>query len=194
MQSDAGVLGLTYARFGQAFESFTVPPGQTVNSGRFPDVLLTQGAIASLDIIPLGYLDIWSAVTLRVGENGYQIPWLKLQQNHVDTHYELELGLARMRAEAKKITESSSAVPSTTTSASASVSESQPSLTASRSENAVEPTATASRSEDTGEPTATAASTTASKSDESAAPASLADKDSPASVTIEAENATPTSS
>jgi len=35
-----------------------VPPLKTVNSGTVKNVLLDQGAYASLDIIPLGYLDL----------------------------------------------------------------------------------------------------------------------------------------
>jgi len=35
-----------------------VPPTKTVNSGEVKNVRLDQGAYASLDIIPLGYLDL----------------------------------------------------------------------------------------------------------------------------------------
>jgi hypothetical protein len=63
VQADASVDGEVYARFSQDFDSFVVPPGQTVSSGQFPNVLLTQGAVLSLGIIPLGYLDIASAAT-----------------------------------------------------------------------------------------------------------------------------------
>lgn len=92
VQSDSGVNGLTYASFGQSFDSFVIPPGATVGSGLFPNVLLTQGAIASLDIIPLGFLDIHAANTIRIGgPNGYQIPWLQLVQNGVPTTYDLSL-------------------------------------------------------------------------------------------------------
>ncbi|KAG6908393.1 hypothetical protein DXG01_004822 [Tephrocybe rancida] len=88
VQSDSGVEGLTYASFGHAFESFVVPPGQTVNSGNFGNVFLTQGAVAALAIIPLGVLDIFAATTLRVGgKDGYQVPWLKLEQSNVPTTY-----------------------------------------------------------------------------------------------------------
>ncbi|KAF5351977.1 hypothetical protein D9756_007389 [Leucocoprinus leucothites] len=94
VQSNGGVDGTTYAFFRQAFENFVIPPGQTVNSGLFDNVLLTQGALASLDIIPLGVLDIDAANTVRIGgTNGYQIPWLKLSQKNVPTSYDLSLSL-----------------------------------------------------------------------------------------------------
>lgn len=65
VQADGGVNGENYASFQQGFDSFVIPPGQTVSSGTFGNVLLTQGAIASLGIIPLGYLDIFSAATAQ---------------------------------------------------------------------------------------------------------------------------------
>ena len=66
-----------------------MPPGQTANSGVFGNVLLTQGAVASLGIIPAGELDVSAAVTARVGEGGYEIPFLKLSQRNVPTNYDL---------------------------------------------------------------------------------------------------------
>jgi len=65
VQADASVNGQIFAHFDQAFDSFVVPPGQIVSSGTFGNVLLTQGAIASLAIIPLGYLDVASANTAQ---------------------------------------------------------------------------------------------------------------------------------
>ena len=64
-QVDSGVNGETFAHFDQGFDSFVVPAHGTANSGRVPNVLLTQGAIASLGIIPLGKLDVFSAVTAK---------------------------------------------------------------------------------------------------------------------------------
>ncbi|KAF9467246.1 hypothetical protein BDZ94DRAFT_1133976, partial [Collybia nuda] len=88
VQSDGTLNGTTWAQFGHAFSNFVVPAGQTVNSGPFPNVLLTQGAIPSLDIIPLGILDVSAASTLRVGgPGGYQVPWLKINQKSVPTSY-----------------------------------------------------------------------------------------------------------
>ncbi|KAF8629168.1 hypothetical protein AX17_005753 [Amanita inopinata Kibby_2008] len=90
VQADAGVNGETYAEFSHQFTGFVVPPGTTVNSGNIPDVLLTKGAPASLGIVPLNYLDVSSANTVRVGgKDGYQIPWLQLKQSRVPTSYQL---------------------------------------------------------------------------------------------------------
>ncbi|KAF8070285.1 hypothetical protein FPV67DRAFT_1755106 [Lyophyllum atratum] len=134
VQSDGGVNGITYARFAQPFSTFVIPPGQTVNSGDFPNVLLTQGAIASLDIIPLGYLDIFAKTTLRVGKGGYEIPWLPLEQKGVPTEYNLSLGLAELKLKAKQIKATSSAAESNTSAAPPSTSaadDSKPESTAS---------------------------------------------------------------
>lgn len=91
MQADAGVNGEIFAQFSQPFDNFVVPPGQQVHSGTFGNVLLTQGVIASLDIIPLGFLDVASAVTVRIGQGGYEVPFLKLSQSDVPTQYTLAL-------------------------------------------------------------------------------------------------------
>lgn len=65
VQADAGVNGEIYAHFEQDFDGFVVPAGGTASSGTFGNVLLTQGAIISLGIIPLGYLDVFSAATAQ---------------------------------------------------------------------------------------------------------------------------------
>ncbi|KAL1735691.1 hypothetical protein EV714DRAFT_280260 [Schizophyllum commune] len=75
-QADAYVEGEQYAKFTEPYDSFVVSPGQTGNSGRFGHVLLTKGALGSLGIIPLGYLDIKSAITARVDAGGYQSAFL----------------------------------------------------------------------------------------------------------------------
>ena len=62
VQADAYFLGTQYAHFDQAFDDFVVPPGQTVNSGTFGGVYLTQGVIGSLVIIDEN-LDIESVAT-----------------------------------------------------------------------------------------------------------------------------------
>ncbi|KAF8972948.1 hypothetical protein BDZ97DRAFT_1691577 [Flammula alnicola] len=116
VQSDAGVNGETFAQFSQGFDSFVVPPGQTVNSGMFGNVLLTQGAIASLDIIPLGFLDVQAASTIRVGQGGYEIPFLKLQQTGVPTQYDLALSFSGMKKAAASASASSIASASGTAS------------------------------------------------------------------------------
>jgi hypothetical protein len=57
--STAGINDTVYATFSHTFANpVVVPPFGTANSGIVPDVLLTQGAVASLDIIPLGFLDL----------------------------------------------------------------------------------------------------------------------------------------
>ncbi|KAI0035854.1 hypothetical protein K488DRAFT_76325 [Vararia minispora EC-137] len=91
VQSSSGVSGTTYALFDQPFTSFTIPAHGTANSGTFGNVLLTQGAIASLGIIPLGMLDVFSAVTTQVGKGGYVAPWLHINQLGVPTAYQLNL-------------------------------------------------------------------------------------------------------
>jgi hypothetical protein len=59
--SSAGVNGTVYAKFDHTFaKPITVGAMKTVNSGRVPNVLLVQGAMNSLDIIPLGKLDLIS--------------------------------------------------------------------------------------------------------------------------------------
>jgi hypothetical protein len=55
----AGVNGTEYAEFDQTFtEPIVVPSLGSKNSGIFGNVKLVQGALKSLDIIPLGYLDL----------------------------------------------------------------------------------------------------------------------------------------
>lgn len=100
------VNGEIYAHFVQSFSNFVIPPGHTVNSGMFGHVKLVKGAMASLQIIPLGYLDVqtantircalpcimvgWMGITfglVRVGTGGYQVPWLHINQMHVPTTY-----------------------------------------------------------------------------------------------------------
>ncbi|KAF8215656.1 hypothetical protein K438DRAFT_2007977 [Mycena galopus ATCC 62051] len=59
VSSTSGINGTVYASFNHTFSTpVVVPPLGTANSGVVPDVLLTQGATASLAIIPLGYLDL----------------------------------------------------------------------------------------------------------------------------------------
>ncbi|KAH0827584.1 hypothetical protein J3R83DRAFT_4307 [Lanmaoa asiatica] len=65
VQADGLINGEIYAHFDQAFSNFVIPPGQTVNSGTFSNVVLTQGALASLGIIPLEYMDVQSVATAR---------------------------------------------------------------------------------------------------------------------------------
>ncbi|KAF7321550.1 hypothetical protein MKEN_00676000 [Mycena kentingensis (nom. inval.)] len=106
VQSDSGLNGQTYAFFSQDLE-FTIPAHGTANSGTIPNVLLTQGALASLAIIPEGKLDIFAAATVEVGSGGYTLPWLQLQESSVPTTYDLVLSLAAMRKQAMSISASS---------------------------------------------------------------------------------------
>lgn len=110
VQSDGLVNGEVYAHFDQAFTNFVIPPGQTGNSGTFGHVKLVKGALASLGIIPLGYLDAYTVDTIRfvadlsmvmssayfsdsyrMGVNGYRVPWMHVNQEHVATTYDLGL-------------------------------------------------------------------------------------------------------
>jgi hypothetical protein len=94
VQSDAGVNGETYAAISHSFSNLVIPAGATVNSGVIDNVPLTQGAVKSLTIIPLGYLDISAATTVRIGStSGYQIPWLQIKQPHVPASYSLSTGI-----------------------------------------------------------------------------------------------------
>ncbi|EDR08009.1 uncharacterized protein LACBIDRAFT_297593 [Laccaria bicolor S238N-H82] len=91
--SSAGINGTVYATFDHKFPGgFVVPPLKTNNSGTVDNVLLTQGAMASLDIIPLGVLDlITTDVYLRAatikGKLGIPIPITGLKQSNVPTTY-----------------------------------------------------------------------------------------------------------
>jgi len=84
VQAEGRVNGQVYAFFAHVFDGgFLVPGGQTVNSGMFNDVNLTQGVLPLLDLLPLETLDIDVAATVRIGQGGYQLPWLKLSQTNV---------------------------------------------------------------------------------------------------------------
>ncbi|KAF8524806.1 hypothetical protein BU17DRAFT_84312 [Hysterangium stoloniferum] len=91
VQADAMVNGEVFAHFDQAFDNFVVPAHGTANSGSVPNVILTQGAVNSLGIIPLGMLDIGAAQTVLIGQGGYEIPWLVILQPGVPTTYHLDL-------------------------------------------------------------------------------------------------------
>ncbi|KAG1742190.1 hypothetical protein EDB19DRAFT_1702736 [Suillus lakei] len=108
VQADGLINGEIYAHLDQAFSSFVIPPKQTVNSGKFGNVKLVKGALASLPIIPLGYLDIQSAATTRVGSGGYQIPWLHINQNHVTASYDLGVSLADLSSAGQSMTATTS--------------------------------------------------------------------------------------
>lgn len=57
--SSAGINETVYAEFDYTFpDPVVVPLFGSANTSVIPEVLLTKGAIASLDIIPAGYLDL----------------------------------------------------------------------------------------------------------------------------------------
>ncbi|KAJ7760108.1 hypothetical protein DFH07DRAFT_957759 [Mycena maculata] len=97
VSSTAGINGTEYAAFNYTFPTpVVVPPLGTANSGSIPNVLLTQGAIASLNIIPLGYLDLLNVnVNVRAltidGKLGIPLVITGLHQNNVSTTYNLDL-------------------------------------------------------------------------------------------------------
>ena len=116
VQSDDSVGGTTYAHFDQAFSNFVVPPGQTVNSGTFPNVQLTKGVLASLAIIGQN-LDVAAASTITIGKGGYRVPWLKLTQTNVPTSYHIVLlSLGELQTKAKQLNGILSALHSTASS------------------------------------------------------------------------------
>ncbi|KAF7332867.1 hypothetical protein MVEN_02391700 [Mycena venus] len=69
VSTTAGLNGTTYAAFDHKFtRPVVVPPLSQANSGNITNVLLTQGATASLAIIPFGVLDLLNVdVNVRAG-------------------------------------------------------------------------------------------------------------------------------
>ncbi|RPD70056.1 hypothetical protein L226DRAFT_261105 [Lentinus tigrinus ALCF2SS1-7] len=193
-QVDSGVDGDTYAHFDQAFDSFVMPAHSTANSGTVKNVLLVKGALASLGIIPLGKLDVFSTATVKIGE--YTIPWLHLTTLDVPTTYSLSLSISAMKQAAASISASkagitlsssgASSVPSASPSGSigdaslttAAAGSDKPSATAQSSEaeshaaSSDAPTSsTSATSDDASQPSAKAAKQPASSAVSSADPA-----------------------
>ncbi|KAJ3513242.1 hypothetical protein NLJ89_g3059 [Agrocybe chaxingu] len=87
--SQAGLNGTVYASFDYTFETpFIIKGTQTANSGTVPNVLLTQGALASLDIIPYGVqdlinVDVYARVATINGKIGIPLPIKGLKQSNV---------------------------------------------------------------------------------------------------------------
>ncbi|SJL13518.1 uncharacterized protein ARMOST_16962 [Armillaria ostoyae] len=96
--SSAGINSTEYASFDHTFsDPLVVPIFGTADSGTIKNVLLTQGVTASLDIIPLGFLDLLDTdVKLRAatifGKLGIPLDVTGLKQENVTTTYELSLG------------------------------------------------------------------------------------------------------
>ncbi|PBL00097.1 hypothetical protein ARMGADRAFT_1159490 [Armillaria gallica] len=96
--SSAGINSTEFASFDHTFsDPLVVPIFGTADSGTIKDVLLTQGVTASLDIIPLGFLDLLDTdVKLRAatifGKLGIPLDVTGLKQKNVTTTYELSLG------------------------------------------------------------------------------------------------------
>jgi hypothetical protein len=157
VQSNSGEFNETFAFFAEPIENFVIPAHGTANSGPINNVLLTQGAIASLAIIPDEKLDIQAAATVQVGQGGYTIPWLQLVQFSVPTTYTLDLGLAAMKQKAISISASASA---SSASASASVS-AVASVKDTTSAKEAESTSSAKDTQSTAEDTRSAATTEA---------------------------------
>ncbi|KAF7307582.1 hypothetical protein MIND_00553000 [Mycena indigotica] len=97
VNSTAGINGTTYTVFDHTFpKGFVLPILGSANSGSIPNVLLTKGAIASLDIIPLGYLDllnvdIWVRALTINGKLGIPLTITGLRQKNVPAAYSLAL-------------------------------------------------------------------------------------------------------
>jgi hypothetical protein len=188
VQSDAGVNGEVYAHFEQPFTGFTVPAGQTVNSGVFGGVVLVKGVEASLEIIPLGKLDAGAAATVLVGDGGYQVPWLQLRQKDIPTKYDFVLE-ARQKLEEIKNGSTSSSANSTATSTTASSSGSSSATTTATSQESTNSSTSTAPAEITPVKTTTPEPTPEPKTSSTPAPAP-----SPAPSAPSAAAATPSGS
>ncbi|KAF7298203.1 hypothetical protein HMN09_01042200 [Mycena chlorophos] len=114
IQSDSGVNNETYAYF-QTPLDFVIPAHGTANSGTINNVLLTQGAVASLGLVAIGYLDVFAASTVQIGSGGYTVPWLQIAEYHVPTSYSISLTDEAMSAAVASISSSSVAATAKTT-------------------------------------------------------------------------------
>ncbi|KAG8787307.1 hypothetical protein FRB91_009037 [Serendipita sp. 411] len=91
VQSDSGINGETYAHFTWDFPNFVIPAHSTRNSGTVSHVKLLKGVFGSLPLAASPTLDLRIAQTVRIGTNGYEIPWLQLVQNAVPVKVNINL-------------------------------------------------------------------------------------------------------
>ncbi|KAF7302422.1 hypothetical protein HMN09_00876000 [Mycena chlorophos] len=94
VNSTSGINGTDYASFDYTFpKPVVIPPLGTANSGTVPNVLLPQGAVNTLSIIPLGYLDINVDVWIRAltidGALGIPLTITGLKQSKVPVSYSI---------------------------------------------------------------------------------------------------------
>ncbi|KAJ7079435.1 hypothetical protein B0H15DRAFT_858732 [Mycena belliarum] len=96
--TSAGLNGTEFASFAHTFATpVVVPPFGGASSGNISNVLLTQGADASLAIIPFGVLDLLNvdadvrALSIS-GHGGIPLAIDGLHQSSVPTKYTLSLG------------------------------------------------------------------------------------------------------
>ena len=61
LSAELGANGTTFFTFNQTFTDFVLPGLSNVNSGDIPDVALTQGGLATFNILSATTLDIISA-------------------------------------------------------------------------------------------------------------------------------------
>ncbi|KAJ3867411.1 MAG: hypothetical protein NXY57DRAFT_960426 [Lentinula lateritia] len=91
-----GVNGTAFMSFNHTFDPpVVVPILGTADSGTIDNVLMVQGTINSLNIIPLGELDILDMnITTRIGSlggvGGIPLPFNGLTQSDVPTTYSLQ--------------------------------------------------------------------------------------------------------
>jgi len=87
----AGINNASYVSFDQEFTNFTLPASGAGSSGTFSNVFLTQGAIATLNIIPQGSLDIQNA-NISLSVSGYgPLELTGVTQSNVSTSYLINL-------------------------------------------------------------------------------------------------------
>ncbi|KIJ43069.1 hypothetical protein M422DRAFT_253561 [Sphaerobolus stellatus SS14] len=87
--ANGSVDGTVFINLTHDFDNFTILPGEVVNSGTIQNVLLSQGIIATLNIILLGLLGVESDIVLAVV--GKPITVKGLTQYNVSASYTIDL-------------------------------------------------------------------------------------------------------